>query len=53
MGIILDVVFQWVLYRAVHPGAALVVGPILICVPYSVSRALTNRCACLLGKKPA
>jgi hypothetical protein len=52
MGIILDVVFQFVLYRAVHPGAALVVGPILICVPYSVSRALTNRLALLLGKKP-
>jgi hypothetical protein len=52
MGIILDVVFQWVLYRAVHPGAALVVGPILICVPYSVSRALTNRVARSLGKKP-
>jgi hypothetical protein len=51
MGIILDVVFQFVLYRAVHPGAALVVGPILICVPYSVSRALTNRLAGLLGKK--
>jgi hypothetical protein len=45
MGIILDVVFQWVLYRAVHPGAALMVGPILICVPYSFSRALTNRLA--------
>jgi hypothetical protein len=52
MGIILDVVFQWVLYRAVHPGAALVVGPILICLPYALSRALTNRLALLLGKKP-
>jgi hypothetical protein len=52
MGIILDIVFQWVLYRAVHPGAALVVGPILICLPYALSRALTNRLALLLGKKP-
>lgn len=33
MGIILDVVFQLVIYREVHPGAALVVGPIIICVP--------------------
>jgi hypothetical protein len=49
MGIILDVVFQFILYHAVHPGAALVVGPILICVPYSLSRALTNRFARLLG----
>ena len=42
MGIILDVVFQLVLYRAVHPGAALLVGPILVCFPYALSRALTT-----------
>jgi hypothetical protein len=44
-GIILDLVFQVVLYRSVHPGAALVVGPILICLPYALARALTNRVA--------
>jgi hypothetical protein len=50
MGIILDVVFQLVLYHSVHPGAALVVGPILICFPYAASRALTNRVMRALGK---
>lgn len=50
MGIVLDVVFQLVLYQAVHPGAALLVGPILICVPYALSRALTTRLARGLGK---
>lgn len=50
LGIILDVVFQFVLYKEVHPGAALVVGPILICIPYAVSRALTNRLAGLLKR---
>ena len=50
MGIILDVIFQLVLYRAVHPGAALVIGPILISVPYAVSRALTTRLARSLGR---
>jgi hypothetical protein len=45
MGIILDLVFQLILYRSVHPGAALVLGPILICLPYAISRALTNRVA--------
>jgi len=45
MGIIMDIVFQLVLYRSVHPGAALLVGPILICFPYALSRALTNRVA--------
>jgi hypothetical protein len=42
-GIIMDVVFQLIIYRSVHPGAALLVGPILICLPYTLSRALTNR----------
>ncbi len=45
MGILLDVVFQLVIYRAVHPGAALLIGPLLICVPYALSRALTTRLA--------
>ncbi len=45
LGIIMDVVFQLVLYHSVHPGAALLVGPILICFPYALSRALTTRLA--------
>lgn len=44
-GIILDVVFQLVIYHEVHPGAAVVVGPILTCAPYALSRALTTRLA--------
>jgi len=50
VGIILDVVFQWVIYGDVHPGAAVVVGPILICVPYAMSRALTTRLVRLLSR---
>ena len=38
----MDIVFQLILYHSVHPGAALVVGPILICFPYALSRALTH-----------
>jgi hypothetical protein len=49
--IILDFVFQLVLYRSVHPGAALVVGPILICLPYAVSRALIIRVKQAMAKK--
>jgi hypothetical protein len=45
VGIIMDIVFQLILYHSVHPAAALVVGPILICFPYAVSRALTMRLA--------
>lgn len=45
LGIIMDVIFQFVLYRSVHPVPALLIGPILICLPYTISRALTNRAA--------
>ena len=51
MGIILDVIFQLILYHSVHPGAALVVGPILICFPYALSRALTARLARRIGER--
>jgi len=45
LGIIMDLVFQLVLYHSVHPGAALLVGPIFIAFPYSMSRAVTTRLA--------
>jgi len=51
MGIILDVVFQVVLYRSAHPAVALIVGPILVCTPYALSRALTTRLARGLGMR--
>jgi hypothetical protein len=43
MGILLDSVFQWVILGASYPGAALVVGPVLIVLPYTLARALSNR----------
>ena len=43
MGILLDAVFQWVILGVSHPGAALVLGPVLIVLPYTVARALSNR----------
>jgi hypothetical protein len=45
MGILLDAVFQWVILGVSHPGAALVVGPVLIGAPYALARALSNRLA--------
>ena len=50
-GIILDIVFQLILYHSVHPGAALVLAPILICIPYAVARPLTTRLACAMAKR--
>ena len=43
MGILMDAVFQWIILGVSYPGAALVVGPVLIMGPYALSRALSNR----------
>ena len=43
IAIILDVISQILIFRSVHPGAALLLGPVLIATPYSLSRAFTNR----------
>ncbi len=51
IGIVMDLVFQLILYHSVHPGAAVLVGPLFICIPYALSRALTARFAGWLGEK--
>jgi hypothetical protein len=43
MGILLDSIVQWLILGASYPGAALVIGPVLITIPYVLTRALTNR----------
>jgi len=53
MGILMDSIFQWVLFGSSYPGAALVVGPVLIVTPYAVARALANRAAGLRRTAPA
>ena len=45
IAIILDLIAQAVILREVHPAAALLVGPVLIAVPYSIFRTLANRIA--------
>jgi hypothetical protein len=49
MGILLDSIAQWLILGASYPGAAIVVGPVLITIPYVMARALTNRAARLRG----
>jgi len=49
IAILLDAIFQWVIFRRVYPAAALLIGPLLICVPYSVARSLANRGAKIGG----
>ncbi len=45
IGILLDSVSQWLIFGVSHPGAALLVGPVLIGLPYAFARALSNRLA--------
>jgi hypothetical protein len=42
---VLDAVSPWLILGVAHPGAALVVGPVLITLPYSFARAISNRLA--------
>jgi hypothetical protein len=51
LGIIMDIVFQLIIYHSVHPGAAVVIGPILICFPYALSRALSTRLSRRAGQR--
>jgi len=43
IAILLDLVSQFLIFHEIRPGAALVVGPVLIAVPYALARALSNR----------
>ena len=51
MGILLDAVAQLLIYRQIHPGAALLIGPVLICLPYASARGLTARLARRLQRR--
>ena len=43
MSILLDALSQFLILHRVFPGPALIVGPVLIAMPYALTRALTNR----------
>ncbi len=43
MAILADLLSQYLIFHQIRPGAALILGPVLIAIPYSVSRALSNR----------
>ena len=42
IAILADVVSQYLIFREIHPGAALLLGPVLITIPYALSRTFTN-----------
>jgi hypothetical protein len=43
IAILLDLISQFLIFHEIRPGAALVIGPVLIAVPYALSRAFSNR----------
>jgi hypothetical protein len=43
VAVLLDLISQYLIFHTVHPGAALLLGPVLIGVPYAFSRAWANR----------
>jgi hypothetical protein len=43
VAILLDVISQFLIFHEVRPGAALLVGPVLITLPYVLARSLSNR----------
>ncbi len=45
IAILLDIISQALIFGEIRPAAALLVGPVLIAVPYALSRALANRIA--------
>lgn len=50
-GILVDSVCQWLILGVSYPGAALVVGPVLIGAPYAAARALANRVVTARGRR--
>ena len=43
VAILLDMISQFLIFREIHPGAAILLGPVLISLPYALARALGNR----------
>jgi hypothetical protein len=45
VGIVLDMILQWVMFQTVFLLPAIMAGAILIALPYSIARGLSNRIA--------
>jgi hypothetical protein len=43
MSILLDLIAQFLILREMYPVPALILGPVLIAIPYSVTRSLTGQ----------
>jgi hypothetical protein len=52
VAVLLDLISQFVIFHEIHPGAAVIIGPVLIAVPYVLSRAFSNRIWQKYHRKP-
>jgi hypothetical protein len=53
IAILMDIISQYLIFRNVHPGAAVILGPVLISLPYVLARAFANRISRRMGPGPA
>jgi hypothetical protein len=51
LGIVLDGIAQYLIFKQIRPVAAILVGGLVIGVPYALARGVTNRIASLRKKK--
>lgn len=51
LGIVLDGIVQYLMFKQIWPVAAILVGSLVIGVPYALARGLTNRIVSLRKKK--
>jgi len=45
IAILLDILSQWLIFREIHLAAAIILGPVLITIPYGLARETANRIA--------
>ncbi len=45
VGVVLDAILQWVIFQTVFLLPALMAGTLLVAIPYSIARGLSNRIA--------
>jgi hypothetical protein len=43
IAILFDLISQYLIFHVIHPGAALLLGPVLIAIPYALSRAWASQ----------
>ena len=43
LAILLDLISQYLLFPEIHPAASLILGPVLIAVPYALARVLADQ----------